>query len=71
MERLKKFIKGSASEEDLIKAAGKDEEEFLVDEIIRHKFGNKKPIKFRIRWKNFGKEDDSWQDYSEIKELEA
>ncbi|GKT32732.1 Transposon Tf2-6 polyprotein [Aduncisulcus paluster] len=71
LKRIIPFIPGNHDHDSLIKAAAKDDEEFQVECILRHKFGTKKPIKFKIRWKHYGEEEDSWEDYTTVKDLEA
>ena len=44
-----------------------DDEEWLVDEIVGHRFNNRS-IKFHVRW-TAG--DHTWEPFTHVKDLEA
>jgi hypothetical protein len=59
--------------EELLELAAVDKEEFVVEEIVDHRGTGKSgdPLEFRIRWAGWGPEDDTWEPYRQVKELEA
>ncbi|GKT32347.1 DDE-type integrase/transposase/recombinase [Aduncisulcus paluster] len=69
--RLRKYHKGTESEETITKISAKDENEFIVEKIIRKRYGTKRPIEFRVRWAGYGPDEDSWLTWKEVKDLEA
>ncbi|GKT31054.1 hypothetical protein ADUPG1_005738, partial [Aduncisulcus paluster] len=65
-------LKGRSSEEEMIHMTGVDQEEYVVESIIAHRGGpRKKSLEFQVRWLGYGPEDDTWESYDNVKELEA
>ncbi|GKT37568.1 hypothetical protein ADUPG1_003506 [Aduncisulcus paluster] len=71
LRQLQKFNKGDQTEEELIRACARDSEDFPVEKIIIHRFGTKKPIIFKIRWKGYGPEADTWGSWEDVKDCSA
>ncbi|GKT29251.1 hypothetical protein ADUPG1_005679 [Aduncisulcus paluster] len=72
VRRMVKYISDpvvSVEEEILIN--GKDETEYVVEKIIKHRFGGKLPIKFLVKWKDYGQEMNTWEYYPTVKDCEA
>ena len=50
-------------------------DEYEVEKIVEHKFKRKQrilsAIQFRVRWKGWGSEFDSWKNYRDISDLQA
>jgi hypothetical protein len=58
---------------ELLRIAGLDHQEFVVESIIDHR-GNlrkKSSLEFLVRWKGFEPSDDSWEPYANIKDVSA
>ncbi|GKT33461.1 hypothetical protein ADUPG1_002499 [Aduncisulcus paluster] len=72
VRRMVKYISDpvvSVEEEILINV--KDETEYVVEKIIKHRFGGKLPIKFFVKWKDYGQEMNTWEYYPTVKDCEA
>eukprot|EP00762_Andalucia_godoyi_P007957 ANDGO_01279.mRNA.1 Retrovirus-related Pol polyprotein from transposon 412 len=69
VSRLKRFLADQV--DNPVAVAVTDGEEWEVQEIVEHRGKGKKNIEFRIRWKGFGSEDDTWLGYSEVRDLAA
>ena len=71
IERVKRFtpIEGVDPKE----AAAMDSGEDLVEAIVDHEVTGKDSKKwlFRVRWTGWGEEDDTWEDWEEVRPLEA
>jgi hypothetical protein len=54
-------------------AAASDEGEYVVDEIVAHRGSakDKKALRFRVRWRGYEPDEDTWEAYSTVKELAA
>lgn len=55
--------------------ASVDKDEWVVETILDHRGPQsgrpKTKLEFKVRWKGFEPEDDSWLPYSEVRDLEA
>ena len=74
VDRLREFrCSPDVSPEELLEWAAADKDEFLVEEIIEHRGSGKSgnPLQFRVRWKGYGPEEDSWLNYRDVSQLEA
>ncbi|GKT35482.1 Transposon Tf2-6 polyprotein, partial [Aduncisulcus paluster] len=69
LRRLKK-CDTSAPLEVLKKVAARDDDEYVVAFIVRHRFGVKKPIEFRLRWLDYDESEDTWASFDEVKDLD-
>jgi len=58
---------------DRVEIAAADHDEFVVDSIVEHRGNPKKKAKmeFRVRWAGYDPEEDTWEPYREVKNLEA
>ncbi|GKT35330.1 hypothetical protein ADUPG1_002968, partial [Aduncisulcus paluster] len=68
---LKKFIRKDQTDEDLKKAKGKDDQTYLIEDIISHRYGKKLPIRFKVRWSGYTSSEDTWPDWPSLKDTEA
>ena len=50
--------------------AAKEQEEFLVEEIVAHGGNNnlKSTLKFRVRWLGFDSSSDSWEPWKNFRD---
>jgi hypothetical protein len=77
--RLKKYNNARKYDEmQLMDLAARDRVEWLVDAIVDHRIKEsnrkrlaRKDYEFLVRWEGFGPDEDTWQDYETVKELEA
>ncbi|GKT31670.1 hypothetical protein ADUPG1_006053 [Aduncisulcus paluster] len=67
---LRKFT-GKAPEKDLAKFQSKDEEEWKIEKIIRHRGGRKILLSFKVKWEDYGEDEASWLSFKELKDCEA
>jgi hypothetical protein len=75
VDRLRKFNVG-LSHEEMLELAAKDVEEFVVSEILEHRYaaGKKKTkanLEFKVSWEGYDPEFDSWEPYAAIKDVAA
>jgi hypothetical protein len=63
---------GTRSEE-IIKLAGVDHTEYFVESIINHRGDprKKKSLEFLVRWQGYEPSDDTWEPYSNVRDLLA
>ena len=72
VSRLKKF--NLRQHDSAVEIASKDIGEFQVEKIIDHRFGSRKrksSIKFLVRWTGLEPEEDTWEPYKHVKDLQA
>ena len=70
VERLKRYCTDRT--EDPVAVAAADKEEFEVEAIVDHRTAkNKSGWQFRVRWRGYEPEEDSWLPYKQVKELAA
>jgi len=81
ISRLKVFHSDSQlSDSDLAKIAAKDKNEWLVESIVKHRLVDgaekkrkpgKKDFEFLVHWSGFGSNEDSWEPYVNVHDVEA
>jgi len=66
-------VPNTATDADILSLAGLDHDEFLVEAIVDHrKIGNKKTdYEFLVRWQGYEPSEDTWEPYSNVKDLAA
>jgi hypothetical protein len=61
--------------DNALEVAAADEDEYEVGAIVDHraprKNAPKSQLEFRVRWKGYEPEEDTWLRYSDVVELEA
>jgi hypothetical protein len=57
--------------DNAVEIAAVDAEEWEVECIVDHRGKTKRNAEFRIRWKGYGPNDDSWLPWKEARDLEA
>jgi Chromo (CHRromatin Organisation MOdifier) domain/Integrase zinc binding domain/Integrase core domain len=62
-----------ATEQDILRLAGLDHDEYVVETIVDHrKTGTRKTDwEFLVRWKGYEPSEDTWEPFSNVKELAA
>jgi hypothetical protein len=53
-----------------LNVAVKDTEEFVVEDIVEHKEDGQGSYLWRVRWDGYGADDDTWEPYSHLKDVE-
>jgi hypothetical protein len=75
VDRLRVFTPGNLSEQDILNLAAADVEEFIVKEILDHRYTGsrktKKNLEFLVSWEGYEPEYDSWEPYSSVKDVQA
>ncbi|GKT31748.1 Transposon Tf2-6 polyprotein [Aduncisulcus paluster] len=72
VRRMVKYVEDPfVSEKEEISINGKDEEEYIVEKILRHRHGGKLPIKFLVKWKNYTEEHNTWEYFPTVEDCEA
>jgi hypothetical protein len=74
VDRLRKFNAGKMNEQELLKLASADVDEYIVKEILEHKYeGSKKKsnLWFLVSWEGYEPEYNSWEPYKNLKDVEA
>lgn len=61
IERMRPFLCDGISDEQLRDLAAADVEEQLVDCVKDHRGSCREDVEFKIHWKGFSDEDDSWE----------
>jgi len=69
-------IGGSTTVDELRTLAALDQDEYVIDHIVEHQFrGRKKRTLancwFKVRWRDYGPQDDTWQTFKDLQEAEA
>ena len=66
-------LPSSVDRDDLLRIAGLDHHEFIVEAIIDHRGDgrNKKDLEFLVRWQGFEPGDDTWESYTTLKDVAA
>jgi hypothetical protein len=75
VDRLRKF-NVELSPEEMLELAAKDVEEFVVAEILEHRYAagkrkTKANLEFKVSWEGYDPEFDSWEPYAAIKDVAA
>ncbi|GKT37407.1 hypothetical protein ADUPG1_003345, partial [Aduncisulcus paluster] len=70
VSRMRRYQEGASVEEEKT-AEAVDEHEYEVEKIITHRGRGKRKIQFRVKWKGYGMEENSWMSYKEGEETEA
>ncbi|GKT30387.1 hypothetical protein ADUPG1_001501, partial [Aduncisulcus paluster] len=70
VSRRRRYQEGASVEEEKT-AEAVDEHEYEVEKIITHRGRGKRKIQFRVKWKGYGMEENSWMSYKEVEETEA
>ncbi|GKT31705.1 hypothetical protein ADUPG1_002089, partial [Aduncisulcus paluster] len=68
--RVKK-VKGDMTLYEAKKLAARDDEEFLVEEILKYQTDEEGDPKFLVKWFGWPTEDSSWEYPDTLKDLEA
>jgi hypothetical protein len=75
IDRLRVFHKGNnINEEQLLKLAAKDKDEYIVDNIVDFRGnlnGPRSKLEFRVRWKGYDDSEDTWLPYRNVRDLAA
>jgi hypothetical protein len=74
LNRLHKLIVSQeATPEEMVRIAGVDQNEFLVDSIISHRGNVKKKnhMEFLVRWTGLEPSEDTWEPYAGVKDVAA
>ncbi|GKT21696.1 hypothetical protein ADUPG1_011967 [Aduncisulcus paluster] len=70
ISRLRLCDQGTASDSELLNLSGKDGELYEVESIKAHgKVG--KIMKFKVHWKDYSEEDETWEEFENVKDTEA
>jgi transposase InsO family protein len=51
--------------------AARDTDEYVVDHIVTHDFSDPQSKLWRVRWAGFDPDDDTWEPYDHLKDVEA
>jgi hypothetical protein len=75
LSRLRKLhLDDSTTIEDILRIAGIDQGEFVVSEILDHRWvgsRNKRQLEFLVRWENYEPGDDTWEPLDNLKDVAA
>ena len=47
------------------------DEYYIVESVLEHRHTTKGDLELKIRWKDFGDEEDSWRPYNELKKIDV
>jgi len=66
-------VPDDASREDILRLAGLDHGEYVVDSIVDHRrVGSRKyDLEFLVRWQGYEPSEDTWETYTNVKDLAA
>lgn len=76
ISRIERFFTREAlSIQQIIAIAARDRDEWPIENIIDYRRSsggsNKKGYQFRVRWRGFDSEEDTWEDYMRVRDTEA
>jgi hypothetical protein len=75
IDRLRIFNvdKENVVEEEVLKLAASDRDEYVVEKIVEHRgpIRNKNKLEFRIRWQGYEENEDTWLRWRDVKDLAA
>jgi len=76
LDRLRKFKYRELNDQGAREIAAADANEFIVQEILEHRFGGngrktKANLQFLVHWQDYGPEEDTWEPYSNLKDVAA
>ena len=74
IDRLRIFNHDDNTDDtSLLTIIAADNDEYIVESIVEHMGSIKKKnqIQFRIRWKGYDEQDDTWLSYAKVKDLQA
>jgi hypothetical protein len=73
VSRLKRYVMDDTP--DAVDVAAADDDEYIVEAIVDHRgppTGRpRKELEFRVRWKGYEPDEDTWLPYNEVSKLEA
>lgn len=73
VKELRKFIH-SGNEQDLFSIALRDHQDrFVIEQILDHEgnLSRKRDLRFKVRWQGYAADEDSWVEYSELRDSGA
>ena len=73
VKELRKFIH-NGNEQDLFSIALRDHQDrFVIGQILDHEgnLSRKRDLRFKVRWQGYAADEDSWVEYSELRDSGA
>ena len=74
VDRLRKFKSGDMTEPKLAELAAADVDEFVVKDILDHKYVGRKTksnLVFLVEWEGYDPAYNSWEPYKNLKDVQA